>query len=495
MKMDRGAQQDEVDMFMNARYVSASEAYWRIYDFKLHKRDPPVEKLPCHLPDQQTVLFETPAEAQAAINRGPPETKLTAYFKTNRIDAEARTILYIDFPRYFTWNATNKQWQRRKQGNSIGRIPTISLSPHQAELFYLRMLLFNRAGATGFEELRTIEDTVCPTFQDACRMMGLLDDDNEINQVMEEAYSIRFGSQLRDMFATILMYCRPSDPASFWERHKSKLCEDLMHQNRVQEPNELIVNEVLLYLQDRLQQEGLDINCDFGLPQPNPELQPMAAIPRDIREETMHDFQQLEERVNRDKQHLTDEQRLVYEAVMDSVENKDGSLINLDAPGGTGKTFTINLILDSIRSKKMVALAMASSGIAATLLHNGRTIHSRLKVPLAVKEESTCQVSKRSATGRLLAMARLLIIDEISMSHKHVFECIDRTCQDIRGDTRPFGGLTVLLSGDYRQILPVVPRGSRVAIVNAALKASYLWPRVRQMKLCRNMRVEQGGGK
>ena len=67
---------------------------------------------------------------------------------------------------------------------------------------------------------------------------------------------------------------------------------------------------------------------------------------------------------------------------MDIIKRDEGSLIFLDAPGGTGKTFILNLILAEIRKKGEIALAVASSGVAATLLHGGRTAHSALKLPL-----------------------------------------------------------------------------------------------------------------
>ena len=71
--------EDEVENFMNARYISASEALWKIYGFPIHQKYPPVEKLPCHLPNQQQVFSED-GQAEQVIQKGPPVTKLTSYF-------------------------------------------------------------------------------------------------------------------------------------------------------------------------------------------------------------------------------------------------------------------------------------------------------------------------------------------------------------------------------------------------------------------------------
>ena len=79
------------------------------------------------------------------------------------------------------------------------------------------------------------------------------------------------------------------------------------------------------------------------------------------------------------------------------------------------------------------------------------------------------------------------------MGHKHVSETIDRTMQDIRIKSSPFVGLTVLLAGDWRQILPVVRHGSRPDIVDATLKSSYLWQIVTRLQLTQNMRAKLRG--
>ena len=156
---------------------------------------------------------------------------------------------------------------------------------------------------------------------------------------------------------------------------------------------------------------------------------------------------------------------------------------------GTGKTFLINLILSKVRSQRKIALATALSGIASTLLISGRTLHSRCKIPLNIKEDSICYFTRRDATGQLMQKASLLVIDEMSMGHKYVFECLDRSLQYVRKSDKLFGGLYVLLAGDWRQILPVVRHGSREQIVSATLKNSYIWSAVKTFTLTKNMRV------
>ena len=207
---------DEVERFVNARYVSSSEAYWRLYEFKILNKYPPVAKLPLHLQDEQTVLFR-PEQALQVASQPPPVTKLTAFFQLNNDNPEARQILYPDVYRHYTWN--KNKWVRRSRhiqkhvdglehdsfSDMLGRIPVINLNAQQSELYFLRMLLYHIPGPRSFEHLRTVDNKVLPTFQAACLKLGILDDDAEIDQIMEEAASVRFGSQLREVFATILI--------------------------------------------------------------------------------------------------------------------------------------------------------------------------------------------------------------------------------------------------------------------------------------------------
>ena len=85
---------------------------------------------------------------------------------------------------------------------------------------------------------------------------------------------------------------------------------------------------------------------------------------------------------------------------------KDGNqlLAFIDARGGCGKTFMTNVILASVRSSEpggCVALATATTGIAANLLDLGRTFHSRFKAPLTLSEDSTLQISGQSSLGNV----------------------------------------------------------------------------------------------
>ena len=131
-----------------------------------------------------------------------------------------------------------------------------------------------------------------------------------------------------------------------------------------------------------------------------------------------------------------------YDAIINAVTNKSCRLYLLDAPRGTGKTFLISIILATIRSQNKIALAITSSGIAATLLGGGRTVHSALKLSLNMQviETPTWNITKNSGMGELLTSCRMIVCDECTMAHKKSLKALDRTLKDLRGNEQLFGG-------------------------------------------------------
>ena len=81
----------------------------------------------------------------------------------------------------------------------------------------------------------------------------------------------------------------------------------------------------------------------------------------------------------------------------------------IDGPGGTGKTYLYNTLLSTVRRNGDIALAVASSGIAALLLVGGRTAHSRLKIPIKLDELAVCNIKKNSNLSELLKITKLIL--------------------------------------------------------------------------------------
>ncbi|XP_019190490.1 PREDICTED: uncharacterized protein LOC109184951 [Ipomoea nil] len=192
---------------------------------------------------------------------------------------------------------------------------------------------------------------------------------------------------------------------------------------------------------------------------------------------------------------LTEEQGLIFYTVIQDIATNKGGLFFVYGYGGTGKTFLWRALSAAVRCKGQIVLNVASSGIASLLLPGGRTAHSRFAIPIAINEDSTCNIKQGSDLAELLIKTSLIIRDEAPMMHKHCFEALDRTMRDLlrfvdpNSEMKTFGGKTVVLGGDFRQILPVVPKGTRQDIVSSAINSSYLWDSCKVLRLTKNLRL------
>ncbi|XP_057418412.1 uncharacterized protein LOC130712602 [Lotus japonicus] len=192
---------------------------------------------------------------------------------------------------------------------------------------------------------------------------------------------------------------------------------------------------------------------------------------------------------------LNNGQRKVYDEVIDAVNKSDGGFYFVYGSGGTGKTFLWKTLSYRLRSERKIVLNVASSGIASLLLPGGRTAHSLFSIPLVLNEDSCCNIRLGSNKAELLKHTSLIIWDEAPMVNRWAFEAVDRTLRDIMevgdvyGGGKPFGGKVVVLGGDFRQTLPIIPKASREEIVMATINSSRLWKFCKVLKLTENMRL------
>ena len=175
-------------------------------------------------------------------------------------------------------------------------------------------------------------------------------------------------------------------------------------------------------------------------------------LPVLIREELNFNTDSLKELSSERYGQFTEEQRQVFDTILDAVKRNLPLQLFINARGGCGKTYVMNAVLAAVRSLEpggCVALAMATTGIAANLLTLGRTFHSHLKAPLSPTEESVFSIKGQSILADLIRMSKLLMIDEATMLHRYQLEALDRTLRDVMKDERPFSGKTIVLSGDF----------------------------------------------
>ena len=157
------------------------------------------------------------------------------------------------------------------------------------------------------------------------------------------------------------------------------------------------------------------------------------------------------------------EQGAAFDEIVERVEAQQPGLFFIDGPGGCGKTFLYEALLHHVRGHGHIALACAWSGIATVLLEGGRTCHSRFGLPVPMpREDVTSSVKAQSARAEVLRQARLIVWDEAPMAPREALECVDMLLRDLLGNDLPFGGKVLVLGGDFRQVLLVMPHASRV---------------------------------
>ncbi|KAL7584151.1 uncharacterized protein LOC111912705 [Lactuca sativa] len=282
------------------------------------------------------------------------------------------------------------------------------------------------------------------------------------------------ASQLRSLFCHLLLFCEISSPLLLWNTTCDRMKDDYLHTLRAELPNKTvtfaagIVEQQLLHDLDDTLRSAIPSKsmADFGLPVPSV------------------DHNDLLPKLNRD-------QLSTYNKVIASIENKKQALIFVYGHGGTRKTFLWTNILSYLRSIRKIALAVAASGIASLLLPSGTATHSRFKIPIDLNDKKSCDIKKRTFLGDLMQRTTLIIWDEAPTSDRRCFEFLDRSLRDVLDcDEKPFGGISVLLGGDFLLTLPFLPKSTRSEIIALSLPSSYLWTYFIIYFLHTNMRLE-----
>ena len=477
---------DEIKDFVDGRYVSASEAAWRLFGMSMQGQHPNVCRLAVHLQGQQTVFFQADRVADVPVHGAP--TTLTQWFAFNAtaesayqrecvaaaaagrpapVRPECLSLLYHEIPEVAVWDARRKVWKpRRSWGPTdvrhlapVGRM--YAVHPSDQERFHLRMLLCHVPGATSYEQLRTFNGTQYGTFKAACIARGLLQDDSEWAECMRDAAVSQHPSALRALFASLLVFNGVQKPAELWGAFQADMCEDLLHTARALNParscdlgiQHQALRDIDLHI---LQLTGGSKSLSDWPDMPTYARVVAQGIVAEERGRYVPEVQAAARDVHVSK--LNEQQCDVYNTVMDAVRTSDegehegGAAFFVDGLGGSGKTFLYEAVLHGVRAEGKVAVAVASSGIAALLLEGGRTAHSRFKVPVqGLGPTSTCNISTHTQLADLIQQASVIVWDEAPMMHRHVFEAVDRTLCDIMADVAAenqyelFGGKVMVM--------------------------------------------------
>ncbi|XP_019156257.1 PREDICTED: uncharacterized protein LOC109152972 [Ipomoea nil] len=391
-------------MYYDCRYISRPEAAWRIFGFDIQFRNPSVERLSFHLPNEQSIIFHDDDLVDDVVNRPTvAQSMFTAWFEANKKYAAGRQLTYSQMPTKFVWKNDKREC----------------------------------SWPTSFDEIKKVGGVQYNSFRDACYARGLIEDDKEYIDAITEAATWSLASSLRKLFVTLLTSSSMSKPENVWEMVWQYLSDDAEYiYRRNLSVSDLNMNEsqkknfALLEMEKLLNAWNKSLSDYPPMPMPDGNNDWFCGN-RLLLEEMSYDREALMHQHNSLHPKLTDQQLLIYNKVMGDVETEKGGMYFVYGYGGTGKTFLWKTISAALRSKGEVVLNVASSGIASLLLPGGRTAHSRFAIPLGVNEDSTCNIKQGSPLAELIIKSKLIIWDEAPMMHKHCFEALDRTMRDL----------------------------------------------------------------
>lgn len=178
---------------------------------------------------------------------------------------------------------------------------------------------------------------------------------------------------------------------------------------------------------------------------------------------------------------------------------KTGNNVFLTGSAGSGKTYTLNQYIHYLRARRIAVATTASTGIAATHM-NGITIHSWSGIGIKdeLSERDLTNLSRKKILKDRLIETAVLIIDEISMLHAKQLNAVNQVLKHMRQSDKPFGGIQVVVAGDFFQLPPVGSRGESNrekfafmsdAWLEAGFKICYLTEQHRQNTEDKNQQI------
>ncbi|XP_041421549.1 uncharacterized protein LOC121394460, partial [Xenopus laevis] len=341
-------------------------------------------------------------------------------------------------------------------------------------------------GVRSFNDIRTVHIgnavKVSKTFQEAAKEKGYLLDDTIWQKTIEDAVSFSMPCQVLQLFAYICAFSSPADPLNLWNTNKDGMIEDICHKlNGKDDPCISCEAYALKEIQFVLMLLGFTLG-NFNLPNFPNTLPQLNLLPINIQEE-----QDIAQRMISSLNTL---QSTAFNKIIIAAEDNRTmpKCYFLDGPGGSGKTYLYETLIHFFRAKNLSFLASATTGIAANLLIDGRTCHSLFKLPVPITETSVSNMKMDSDSANEIRLAKLLILDECTMASSHLLNTIDKLLRELMDNDIPFGGKLLLLGGDFRQCLAIVPHAMRSAIVQSSLKYAENWHYFEKVTLVENMR-------
>uniref|UniRef100_A0A183CC21 ATP-dependent DNA helicase n=1 Tax=Globodera pallida TaxID=36090 RepID=A0A183CC21_GLOPA len=477
---------DEFRQIRMARYQTPNEALLSIWGNKIVRKSHQVQHQRFHLPGQNRIVVPVGREEERAEEERErieaeqdQQTPLTAYFTLNTTigPALAQEHTFLTICSAYWYDRQANQWKQRAQQrkNHLAMLEAASAGnpEHQA----LRMLLLHVRGPTSWSDLYAGH----ATFIEAAKAMGLLEDSSIwVNTILEALSGLPTFRRRLNWTAVLFANSAVLDASSVLDRLLLDSRRLLTPRAMLQQDLDVVRQYVLFRMELVFRLHGVvhgtfNSCCErLGLPHPVGFVMP----PEDIIEAEFNagDYgnrmwaqlmqgdgdqndsasdgpmttAQYSAKDAEFSPQLNDKQRNFLDAVCASVLRRrdetlepTNQLFMLAGDGGTGKTFAYNALIARLKSKMACRLlATASTGIAAQLLFEGATLHSKLRVPIDIDDDTMPMLDYESDPAKLLRALELLIIDEISIADKNVINYVDKLLRsiDVANHEKPFGG-------------------------------------------------------
>lgn len=275
---------DEVANFINARFVSAFEAHWRLMEYALYGRSHTVIRLALHLSETlpNQVAFEDGYEIIPEREEDYMVSMLTAFFKLCKGPADddhspeadearelakiAKKCRYVDVVKHFIYEAQKRAWKPRKKNQDKVVCRIRDVSAYNQEMFAFRMLLLHVVGPTCFEDVRTWAGITYDTFVKCAQARNLIEDDDCYYRAFDDYIALRTPYRLRDLFAGMLLTGTIINGEKWWAKYRDDLAADF--KNRFPNATDDEIYERVLQHLERVFLER-NKHCEYyGLPAP-----------------------------------------------------------------------------------------------------------------------------------------------------------------------------------------------------------------------------------
>ena len=206
---------------------------------------------------------------------------------------------------------------------------------------------------------------------------------------MHEAEVGMMLHQLRNLFVRILIHCHPLHPNELWEEFKDAMAQDYTRHYSISQ----VLRKTYIQISIMLSIEGSSFAAFQDMEQITDIQETEVADDDILPQETTEIGVQQYEMLNEKQKEVFD---LILNASINNNDNLNSTCFYIHGPGSNGKTFIYTTLYYMLRSHDKKVCAMAFTGIAATLLPNGKTVHRTFALPVPLFAESTSNIKMQS---------------------------------------------------------------------------------------------------